>query len=108
MALSNRQTFFFDGQTYNYRITEAAIRRFERDGKRRIHSGMSLTMVVRALYYVAQNSLPSSIGENELVDGFHKGLLRTRKNRGEYSLRGIRYLMVKARKELIGTSVSVL
>lgn len=34
MALSNRQTFFFDGQTYNYRITEAAIRRFERDGKR--------------------------------------------------------------------------
>ena len=48
MALSNRQTFFFDGQTYNYRITEAAIRRFERDGKRRIHSGMSLTMVVRA------------------------------------------------------------
>lgn len=106
MALSNRQTFFFDGQTYNYRITEAAIRRFERDGKRRIHSGMSLTMVVRALYYVAQNSLPSSIGENELVDGFRKGLLRTRKNRGEYSLRGIRYLMVKARKELIGTSVS--
>ena len=96
MALSNR------------RITEAAIRRFERDGKRRIHSGMSLTMVVRALYYVAQNSLPSSIGENELVDGFHKRLLRTRKNRGEYSLRGIRYLMVKARKELIGTSVSVL
>lgn len=79
MALSNRQTFFFDGQTYNYRITEAAIRRFERDGKRRIHSGMSLTMVVRALYYVAQNSLPSSIGENELVDGFCKGLLRTRK-----------------------------
>ena len=108
MALSNRQTFFFDGHTYNYRITEAAIRRFERDGKRRIHSGMSLTMVVRALYYVAQNSLPSSIGENELVDGFRKGLLRTRKNRGEYSLRGIRYLMVKARKELIGTSVSVL
>lgn len=108
MALSNRQTFFFDGQTYIYRITEAAIRRFERDGKRRIHSGMSLTMVVRALYYVAQNSLPSSIGENELVDGFRKGLLRTRKNRGEYSLRGIRYLMVKARKELIGTSVSVL
>ena len=108
MALSNRQTFFFDGQTYNYRITEAAIRRFERDGKRRIHSGMSLTMVVRALYYVAQNSLPSSIGENELVDGFRKGLLRTRKIRGEYSLRGIRYLMVKARKELIGTSVSVL
>lgn len=108
MALSNRQTFFFDGQTYNYRITEAAIRRFERDGKRRIHSDMSLTMVVRALYYVAQNSLPSSIGENELVDGFRKGLLRTRKNRGEYSLRGIRYLMVKARKELIGTSVSVL
>lgn len=108
MALSNRQTFFFDGQTYNYRITEAAIRCFERDGKRRIHSGMSLTMVVRALYYVAQNSLPSSIGENELVDGFRKGLLRTRKNRGEYSLRGIRYLMVKARKELIGTSVSVL
>lgn len=108
MALSNRQTFFFDGQTYNYRITEAAIRRFERDGKRRIHSGMSLTMVVRALYYVAQNSLPSSIGENELVDGFRKGLLCTRKNRGEYSLRGIRYLMVKARKELIGTSVSVL
>lgn len=108
MALSNRQTFFFDGQTYNYRITEAAIRRFERDGKRRIHSCMSLTMVVRALYYVAQNSLPSSIGENELVDGFRKGLLRTRKNRGEYSLRGIRYLMVKARKELIGTSVSVL
>ena len=108
MALSNRQTFFFDGQTYTYRITEAAIRRFERDGKRRIHSGMSLTMVVRALYYVAQNSLPSSIGENELVDGFRKGLLRTRKNRGEYSLRGIRYLMVKARKELIGTSVSVL
>lgn len=108
MALSNRQTFFFDGQTYNYRITEAAIRRFERDGKRRIHSGMSLTMVVRALYYVAQSSLPSSIGENELVDGFRKGLLRTRKNRGEYSLRGIRYLMVKARKELIGTSVSVL
>lgn len=108
MALSNRQTFFFDGQTYNYRITEAAIRRFERDGKRRIHSGMSLTMVVRALYYVAQNSLPSSIGENELVDGFRKGLLRTRKNRGEYSLRGIRYLMVKARKELIGTSFSVL
>lgn len=108
MALSNRQTFFFDGQTYNYRITEAAIRRFERDAKRRIHSGMSLTMVVRALYYVAQNSLPSSIGENELVDGFRKGLLRTRKNRGEYSLRGIRYLMVKARKELIGTSVSVL
>lgn len=108
MALSNRQTFFFDGQTYNYCITEAAIRRFERDGKRRIHSGMSLTMVVRALYYVAQNSLPSSIGENELVDGFRKGLLRTRKNRGEYSLRGIRYLMVKARKELIGTSVSVL
>lgn len=79
MALSNRQTFFFDGQTYNYRITEAAIRRFERDGKRRIHSGMSLIMVVRALYYVAQNSLPSSIGENELVDGFRKGLLRTRK-----------------------------
>lgn len=67
MALSNRQTFFFDGQTYNYRITEAAIRRFERDGKRRIHSGMSLTMVVRALYYVAQNSLPSSIGENDLL-----------------------------------------
>lgn len=108
MALSNRQTFFFDGQTYNYRITEAAIRRFERDGKRRIHSGMSLTMVVRALYYVAQNSLPSSIGENELVDGFRKGLLRTRKNRGEYSLRGIRSLMVKARKEFIGTYVSVL
>lgn len=108
MALSNRQTFFFDGQTYNYRIPEAAIRRFERDGKRRIHSGMSLTMVVRALYYVAQNSLPSSIGENELVDGFRKGLLRTRKNRGEYSLRGIRSLMVKARKELIGTSFSVL
>lgn len=108
MALSNRQTFFFDGQTYNYRITEAAIRRFERDGKRRIHSGMSLTMVVRALYYVAQNSLPSSIGENEHVDGFRKGLLRTRKNRGEYSLRGIRSLMVKARKELIGKSVSVL
>lgn len=108
MALSNRQTFFFDGQTYNYRITEAAIRRFERDGKRRIHSGMSLTKVVCALYYVAQNSLPSSIGENELVDGFRKGLLRTRKNRGEYSLRGIRSLMVKARKELIGTSVSVL
>lgn len=108
MALSHRQTFFFDGQTYNYRITEAAIRRFERDGKRRIHSGMSLTMVVRALYYVAQNSLPSSIGENELVDGFRKGLLRTRKNRGEYSLRGIRSLMVKARKELFGTSVSVL
>lgn len=108
MALSKRQTFFFDGQTYNYRITEAAIRRFERDGKRRIHSGMSLTMVVRALYYVAQNSLPSSIGENELVDGFRKGLLRTRKNRGEYSLRGIRSLMVKARKKLIGTSVSVL
>lgn len=108
MALSKRQTFFFDGQTYNYRITEAAIRRFERDGKRRIHSGMSLTMVVRALYYVAQNSLPSSMGENELVDGFRKGLLRTRKNRGEYSLRGIRSLMVKARKELIGTSVSVL
>lgn len=108
MALSNRQTFFFDGQIYNYRITEAAIRRFERDGKRRIHSGMSLTMVVRALYYVAQNSLPSSIGENELIDGFRKGLLRTRKNRGEYSLRGIRSLMVKARKELIGTSVSVL
>lgn len=78
MALSNRQTFFFDGQTYNYRITEAAIRRFERDGKRRIHSGMSLTMVVRALYYVAQNSLPSSIGENELVDGFRKGLLRAK------------------------------
>ena len=56
MALSNRQTFFFDGQTYNYRITEAGIRRFEQDGKRRIHSGMSLTMVVRALYYVSQNS----------------------------------------------------
>lgn len=108
MALSNRQTFFFDGQTYNYRITEAAIRRFEQDGKRRIHSGMSLTMVVRALYYVAQNSLPFSIGENELVDGFCKGLLRTRKYRGEYFLRGIRSLMVKARKELIGSSVSVL
>ena len=99
MALSNRQTFFFDGQTYNYRITEAAIRRFERDGKRRIHSGMSLTMVVRALYYVAQNSLPSSIGENELVDGFRKGLLRTRKNRGEYSLRGIRSLIVTQKNE---------
>lgn len=108
MALSNRQTFFFDGQTYNYRITEAGIRRFEQDGKRRIHSGMTLSMVVRALYHVSRNSLPLSIGENELVDGFRKGLLRTRKNRGEYSLRGIRSLMVKARKKLIGSSVSVL
>ena len=62
MALSNRQTFFFDGQTYNYRITEAGIRRFEQDGKRRIHYGMSLTMVVRALYHVSQSSLPFSIG----------------------------------------------
>lgn len=79
MALSNRQTFFFNGQTYNYRITEAGIRRFEQDGKRRIHYGMSLTMVVRALYHVSQSSLPFSIGENELVDGFRKGLLRTRK-----------------------------
>lgn len=44
--------------------------------------------------------------EQAFIDAYKKGTLYTRSSRGEYTLRGIRSLMVSARRELIGVAVA--
>ena len=104
MKTSKIQTFYFDGSVYAYRITKAALLNYEQDAGRKITLAMPLTQIVRALYYVTC-SLPYGITADSMVDAYRKGLLRTRKNKGEYTLRGIRTLLVQARKKLIGLPI---
>lgn len=104
MKTTKRQTFYLEGNVYSYRITKAAILRYEQAAGRKITFAMPLVQVVRALYYVTC-MLPYGITEQYMVDAYRKGNLRTRKNRGEYSLRGIRSLLVHARRELIGLPI---
>lgn len=87
-----------------YRITKSALQRIEQDLGRPVTLSMTLTQIVRALYHVTC-SLPAGITPQQLVDAYRKGNLRTRKNRGEYTLRGIRTLLVHARRKLIGLPV---
>ena len=104
MKTTKRQTFYFDGSVYTYRVTKAALLRYEQEAGRKITLAMPLTQIVRALYYVTC-SLPYGVTADSMVDAYRKGMLRTRKNRGEYSLRGIRSLLVHARRELIGLPI---
>ena len=104
MKTTKRQTFYLEGNVYSYRITKSALLRYEQASGRQITLSMTPMQIVRALYYVSC-SLPYGITEQYMVDAYRKGLLRTRKNRGEYSLRGIRTLLVHARRELIGLPI---
>lgn len=106
MQTTKRQTFLLDGTTYQYRITAAAIKKYEAAADRQVSNSLPLTQVVRFLCYVAI-MLPSSINPDLLVQLYRKGLFRTRKTRGEYSLRGIRSLAVAARKKLLASAVTV-
>ena len=104
MKTTKRQTFYLEGNVYSYRITKSALLRYEQASGRKILLSMTLTQIVRALYYVTC-MLPYGITEQYMVEAYRKGNLRTRKNRGEYSLRGIRSLLVHARRELIGMPI---
>ena len=104
MKTTKRQTFYLEGSVYAYHITKAALMRYEQETGRQVTLSMPLTQIVRALYYVAL-TLPYGITADSMVDAYRKGLLRTRQNRGEYTLRGIRTLLVHARRELIGTTI---
>ncbi|MEO4830379.1 hypothetical protein ABHZ32_12010 [Bacteroides uniformis] len=100
-----RQTFALDGGTYIYRITEASIRRYEEANAVPISAYMTMLQVVRALYHMTC-MLPAGYNEQAFIDAYKKGTLYTRSSRGEYTLRGIRSLMVSARRELIGVAVA--
>ena len=104
MKTTKRQTFYLDGNVYAYRITKSALLRYEQAAGRKITLAMPLTQIVRALYNVTC-MLPYGVTADSMVQAYRKGLLRTRKNRGEYSLRGIRTLLVHARRELIGLPI---
>ena len=104
MKTTKRQTFYLDGNVYAYRITKSALLRYEQAAGRKITLAMPLTQIVRALYYVTC-ILPYGVTADSMVQAYRKGLLRTRKNRGEYSLRSIRTLLVHARRELIGLPI---
>lgn len=104
-ATTKRQTFLLDGNTYQYRITEPALKRYEQDTARQVTNALPLTQVVRLLYYVAM-SLPANINPEQMVQLYRKGFLRTRKTRGEYSLRGFRALATAARRKLIGPTTA--
>lgn len=107
MKTTKRQTFCLDGVVYSYRITEAAIRNYEQSTQRQIANSLPLVQVVRALYHIAC-MLPGTYSEEELVKAYREGRLYTRKTRGEYTLRGIRTLLVVARREYVRTSLSIL
>lgn len=66
---------------------------------------MTMLQVVRALYHMTC-MLPAGYNEQAFIDAYKKGTLYTRSSRGEYTLRGIRSLMVSARRELIGVAVA--
>lgn len=100
-----RQTIALDGVTYMYRITEASIRRYEELNAAPISAYMTMMQVVRALYHMTC-MLPAGYNEQAFIDTYKKGTLYTRSSRGEYTLRGIRSLMVSARRELIGVAVA--
>lgn len=102
---AKRQTFALDGNTYMYRITEASIRRYEEANAVPISAYMTMLQVVRALYHMTC-MLPAGYNEQAFIDSYKKGSLYTRSSRGEYTLRGIRSLMVSARRELIGVAVA--
>lgn len=95
MQTTKRRTFFLDGTTYQYRITAAAIKRYEAETERQVSNSLPLTQVVRFLYYVAL-MLPGSINEEQF---YRKGLFSTSKSQGEYSLRGLRSLAITTRKK---------
>lgn len=107
MQTTKRQTFLLDGTTYQYRITAAAIKKYEAAADRQVSNSLPLTQVVRFLYYVMLMP-PPGINADQMVQLYRKGFLRTRKTRGEYSLRGLRSLATAARKKLIGTSLQPL
>lgn len=102
---AKRQTFSLDGNTYMYRITEASIRRYEESNAVPVSAYMTMLQVVRALYHMTC-MLPAGYNEQAFIDAYKKGSLYTRSSRGEYSLRGIRSLMVSARRELIGIAIT--
>ena len=104
MKTTKRQTFYLDGEVYSYRILKTAILRYEQKVGRRITLAMPLTQIVRAFYYVTC-MLPYGVTVDSMVNTYHKDLLRTRKNRGEYFLWGIRTLFIRTRRELIGLPI---
>lgn len=106
MKISKRQTFLLDGSVYQYRISATALKRYEDSSGRTVTNALPLTQVVRLLFHVAL-MLPGSVNEEQMVQLYRKGLLRTRKTKGEYSLRGFRSLATAARKKLIGAVNSV-
>lgn len=79
MKTTKRQTFYLDGNVYAYRITKSAILRYEQASGRKITLAMTLTQIVRALYYVTCMH-PYGVTEQYMVDAYRKGNLRTRKN----------------------------
>ena len=99
-----RQTFALDGGTYMYRFTKASIRRYEEENAVPVSAYMTMLQVVRALFHMTC-LLPAGYNEQAFIDAYKKGTLYTRSSRGEYTLRGIRSLMVAARRELMGVAL---
>lgn len=92
---------------YQYRITATALKRYEQSSGRQVTNALPLSQVVRLLFHVSL-MLPATVNEEQIVQLYRKGLLRCRKTKGEYSLRGIRSLASAARKKLIGPALSTL
>lgn len=72
MKTTKRQTFYLEGNAYAYRITKAALLRYEQEAGRQITLAMPLTQIVRALYYVTC-MLPYGVTADSIVKPTAKG-----------------------------------
>lgn len=91
------QTFYYNGDTYMYRVSEAGLKRYIKETGNSILQELSKRPenIVRILYYtVCWGAV--SVSVDQFVNDYRRGWLRFRPGLGEHSILGIRRIIRNA------------
>lgn len=89
------QTFYYSGETYMYRVSEAALKRYIKETGNDILQELSKRPenIVRILYYAV---CWGAVSVEQFVSDYRRGWVHFRPGLGEHSILGIRRIIRNA------------